>query len=203
MEDLKRKRRAVDEALETTRQELKKERQKETDAKRSRVRADKLMASLLRIALIIYVLASYKTEPAVKFLVAAGRKRRWPERSEEELESTVVDCFLKVDEHELAALVDEASPSDEAALREAVAYVEQWRLVEWTRALNAQQGVAPSTSAVLQRLEVRRLRVLERVRPVSRGTDAEGKSRMWALRWRRRWASMPKSESGTTFRRAT
>ena len=57
------------------------------------------------------------------------------------------------------------------------------------RGLNAQQGVVLGTNAVLQRLELRRVRVVEGILPVPRGIGAEGKPRMWGLRWRRRWAS--------------
>ena len=42
-------------------------------------------------------------------------------------------------------------------MRDALSYVEQWRLVGWTAQLNEDKGVAPSTEAVLQQLEMQRL----------------------------------------------
>ena len=49
------------------------------------------------------------------------------------------------------------------------------------------KGVAPSTDAVLQRLEESRLQLPDTVRPTPRGTVAEASARQWARRWRRRW----------------
>ena len=72
------------------------------------------------------------------------------------------------------------------------------------RSLNAQQGAALGTNAVLQRLDVRRVRVVEGVRPVPRGIGAEGKPRMWVYGGGGvGQAGMPKSDSGTIFQRAT
>ena len=53
--------------------------------------------------------------------------------------------------------------------------------------LHRQDGVAPSTDAVLQRLEERRASLPEAHRPKPAGTSSEAKGRMWARRWRQKW----------------
>jgi hypothetical protein len=60
-------------------------------------------------------------------------------------------------------------------------------VVAWARGCNEQQGVAPSTEAMLQRLEEQRRRLPEAARPPPRGSSAEGKGRMCASRLRVRW----------------
>ncbi len=99
----------------------------------------------------------------------------------------VEEHFMQVDVDELALLTDMHAPSDTAAMKAALIYVEQLQLARWTARLNAEQGVAPSTESVLQRFEERRCQIPLGVRPPCVGTGAETKARMWASAWRRRW----------------
>ena len=177
----------MDAALADIRGEVKAERQRQKDMQRRQANAWKLTAVLEHTVLIIYGLTGYAAEPAVNFLAACGRRRHWPEKSEEELETIVVDLFLKVDAVELAGLTDTEGPADPAAMVAALPVVEQWRLVAWTAGANTTKGVAPSTDALLHRLEVERLKLPEAVRPEPRGTVADSRAREWARRWRRRW----------------
>ena len=183
---LQRKRKLAAESAQVKR-ELRevKRRQKEIAAVQAKTWV--LPLALQRVVLIIYALAAYEAEPAVKYLATRGRVHHWPEKTEEDLEAMVGDLFLAVDEHELAALADPESPLDKDAFRAALGFVEQWRLFAWSRALNHNQGVAPSCGSVLERYDGRLGLVPAEVRPALLGVARECKARMWALRWRRRW----------------
>ena len=151
---------------------------------RSEQRAWKLSTVLVHSLLIICSLADCAA--AAKFLINAGKRRHWPEMSEEDATRRVQDLFLEADVGELAGLTDVDNPSDAEALRTALPYVEQWRLCQWTQALN-EQGLAPSTSSVLQRYEEGRAQIPEDVRPRFQGTAADNRGRKWAKLFRRRW----------------
>ena len=181
------RKRALDEALAANRAELKRARRGARDSTRAAARMWQLSDSTRRIALIAYVLADYHVEPAVRFLVASGRERHWPGKLEEELATMVEDHFLEVGETELAAITDMEGPADGKAMKAALSYVEQWRLAEWATRLNTDKGVAPSTEALLQQLEVQRLALPELVRPDARGSVVEPRARVWASSFRRRW----------------
>ena len=188
-EDLWKRKQELDTALAQVRREERRAKQRDKDAQKSQRTAWKMSTNLLHTVLIIYALAGYTAEPAVKYLVNSGRKRHWPEKSEEEVAAMVEDCFLQVDVDDLACLTDKADPSDATAMKAALKYVEEWRLVVWARGLNSEQGVAPSTDSVLRRLENNRLSLPEAVRPDAVGTSAQSKARVWAQKWRLRWGA--------------
>ena len=50
---------------------------------------------LKRIAIICYVLAEWRVEPAVAFLNAKAVHKRWPARSETEVATLVEDTWLQ------------------------------------------------------------------------------------------------------------
>ena len=139
--------------------------------------------------MIIYMLAAYRAVPASKFLQLAGRKRRWPERSGEELDILVEALFVQCDVGVLAHRCDLEDPEDPAALTEALKHVEEWRALAYVEDLNKRCGVAPSTEDVLQKMEQNRLKIPTPLRPVGKGVAAEVKARMWARRWRDRWGA--------------
>lgn len=85
--------------------------------------------------------------------------------------------------------MDLDNPTDVDALRDALSYVEQWRLAEWGVTLNNQQGVAPTTDAVLARLFANHQQLPKAVRPRDVGDVGKGSARKWAHRWRRRWGA--------------
>jgi hypothetical protein len=189
MEDLLARRRALDAARACTKLQLKRARQSLRDGMRAEVKAWRLSDALRRSVLIVYVLADYNIEVAARFLAAGGRKRHWPERSEEELAAVVEHHFLETSAAELASLTDTEDPSDVASMKAALSYVGQWRLVGWATGLNVAKGVAPSTEAVLHRLEAQRLELPEAVRPDPRGTITDARARVWASAWRKRWGA--------------
>ena len=185
--DLRCRLRNVNAALAARRAEIRRTTASEKGKQRRRADAWGLGSVVLQTALIVYATAGYVAEPAVVFLRNSGRKRHWPPMEDGELASLVEECFLQTDVATLTALTDPDKPSNAAAYSAATKYVEEWRLVTWTADLNRSQGVAPPTSAVLQRRE-------EMVRPDAgerdtalRLTAASASARVWAHRWRRRW----------------
>ena len=139
----------------------------------------------------------YSARPAAKYLLSSGRRRHWPQKSEEELEEMVESLFMKCDVDELADLADTQNPKDMTAMRAALPYVEQWRLAKWATQVNVQQGVAPSTESVLQQYEAQRQQLPEAVRPRAVGVPAQNSARVWAHAWR--VGSMVASEFGSKF----
>ena len=108
---------------------------------------------LTTVILIIYTLAGYRAAPAVHFLQKAARKRKWPEKSDEDVRRLVEDMFVEADLEELAGMCDMEGPTDPAAMQEAVRVVEEWRAFEYVKDMNTRLGLAPSTAAVLELLE--------------------------------------------------
>jgi len=62
----------------------------------------------------------------------------------------------------------------------AVKYVEEWRVVEFVKDANSRLGLAPSTEAILQKMEANRLQLPTHMQPESKGTAAEAKARISA-----------------------
>ena len=89
---------------------------------------------LKRIAIICYVLAEWRVEPAVAFLNAKAVHKRWPARSETEVATLVEDTWLAAVEDDIdrvGALTSTEAPLDVVAMRTALHYVEQWRVGAW------------------------------------------------------------------------
>jgi hypothetical protein len=183
---LQKRKAELDEAIAENRQQRKKAKQQLKDQKKAGAKVWKLSETLLRSVLIVYMLCGYRSEPCVVFLIQNGRRRHWPEKSAEDLLQLVEDAFMAAEVDELHALADTEQPLDVDAMGAAQGYVQQWRLAEWARSLNA-IGIAPSTENCLQRLEQWRLQVPAAVRPRAVGSAAEPKARMWASGWRNRF----------------
>ena len=186
-EEMRQRSRELSAALTQTNREFKAaQRQQERDRSRQ-ARFWQLPVEVLRPVLIAYFLAGCVADPAVKYLGGCGRRRHWPDKSEEELKRIIEDAFLRVDAAELAALTDECNPADEGAMKAALKMVSEWRLAAWARNLNEEHALAPSTEAVLQRYEDLRERMPDAARVPYRGTVADASARMWATKFRRRW----------------
>ena len=172
-------------------QEISKKKQK-ADYQEQAAKKQWLVAGpLLNMVLMIYVLAGYTTKPAAKYLIIAARKRQWPEKPEAEVMRLVGDKFAEARHiEEVAALIDADTAPDRAALKEAIAFVEEWRLFDDTAKLNYEQGVAPSAEFLLQRYEKNIEKLPEDLRPRSRGTSSEASSRMFLWRHRTRWGGI-------------
>ena len=104
--DLQRQKRAIDAAIAVNRQELKRARWRQKDARRAEASVWRLTAFVSDVVLIIYVLTGYFLEPAIRFLRSVGQKRRWPQKSEDELGLIVEQVFSAVDPDDIAALTD-------------------------------------------------------------------------------------------------
>ena len=185
--DLQRQQANVDAELADARRQVKAAKQLEKDRKKARTRVWALSSLLKHTVLIVFVLTGYKPEPIVNFLSNSGRRRHWPEKTEEELLTLARDLFLEFSVEELAALTDMEGPSDLAAMRSAVAFVQEWGVVVWTRQQNAQCGDAPCTEFVLQQFEEDSTHVPAWVRPVAVGVASDASARMRICRWRKRW----------------
>ena len=73
----------------------------------------------------------------------------WPQpKPDEALARTVEDEFLAVDEQYFAALVDLNDPADPAALRDAIAFVEEWRVAVWARRCFVKTGAARGSDCI-------------------------------------------------------
>jgi hypothetical protein len=138
---------------------------------------------LRRRVLLIYTLADCTPEPAALYLTAAAAERHWPPRDNADIVRTIEDAFLAADVDEIASLSDVAHPLDAAALRPAIACVEQWRLRSWVEVQN-RRGVNPDTRLVLEEFEQMRAALPADLRPgLWLGTPG---ARVRATRWRRR-----------------
>jgi hypothetical protein len=185
--DLASQRASIKAELSSTRKSIRDEKRARKDKAQRMASQWQLNSKAIKLCMTIYMLAEYRAAPAIRFLHVTGRKRKWPERSDEELQRLVEDSFMNQDVAELAAMCNVEGPQGTALTREAVQYVDDWRAAEYVRDLNARLGVAPSTADVLQKLESNRLQWPEAVRPSPKGTVGEAKARVWAQRFRRRY----------------
>ena len=179
---------AVSRDLSAVRQQARSERRRQGREDKRNERAWRLSEWQRHVLLIIYTLAGYNAPPASKFLASEALRRKWPPKSDEELQVIVEDAFLEVPEAKLADLCYLPEPLDPAAAKEAVRWAEEWRLAKWIEGFN-DRGAAPPTGSVLERLEQQRRALPEGVRPNPRGTVAETRARMYALRFRNRWGA--------------
>ena len=184
MGDPRERQEALNAELAASRRALQNARQKAKRAAKAQSALWCLAPELKRVASIAYDLAECVAEPSVRFLNDAAGKREWPEKGQQEVQAVVEALFLAADAAEVASLTDPSEPADQHAFREAAKHMQEWRVVAWARSCNAQQGVAPSTEALLQRVEEERRRLPEAARPPPRGSGAEAKGRMWASRLR-------------------
>lgn len=108
-------------------------------------RAWRLTTLMVHVVLIIFASCDYKAPPAVKYLITAGKKRRWPEKPESEVAELVANIFMECDVNALAGLADKDNPTDSEAFAAAVRYIEEWHMVAFVEDQNVRLGLAPST----------------------------------------------------------
>ena len=152
-------------------------------------RAWLLSTFALHVVLITYALCEYKAPAAVKFLATTGRKRRWPEKPEPELQELVENLFMECEANELAELADEDDPKHPEAFAVAVRYSEEWKMAAFVEDQNVRLGLAPTTESLLHRWECTRAKYPEVFRPMDPGLVAEARARKWAQRWKVRWGA--------------
>jgi hypothetical protein len=163
------------------------ERERERRASLAQRRHWQLSGAVLKVALIIYQLARANTEPVVVYLRAQARKRHWPEREDADIAELAVWAFLRADDGVYIDLTDIDAPSDPAAMRTALDYVEQWRVARDALEHNLARGAALSSGSLLHRFEEARQQLPEALRPRHRGVGAESKGRSFMSRFRMRW----------------
>ena len=160
--------------------------------KKARVQGDRekrgwqLTVFMSHVVLIAYALCDYQAPAAIQFLVGTGRKRRWPEKSEAELQDLVECLFLECDTEDFTNLADKANPKDPEAFKVAAQHTEEWKLAVHVADQNVRLGIAPSTESLLNLWKHRRAAYHEASRPSDPGSVAEDKARQWARRWRLR-----------------
>ena len=142
---------------------------------------------MTRVVVIAFMLTDGVADPGVVYLLQHMRIQHWkPEKSEDEVASIVRDSFIATDIDEIAALCDEGSPLDPAAYAEAVRFVEEWRVVDWTVAQN-KKGIALPSSMLLDQKERRRGALPAHARPPPWGSSMSASSRKRVSRLRERW----------------
>ena len=169
--------------------QLKKAKGEAKELREREQRAWRLSTFMVHVVLIAYALGQFKVPAAVKFLTTTGRKRRWPEKPESELQEMVENVFLECDLTELANLSDKDNPTHPEAFAAAARYFEEWAMAVFVEEQNMRLGLAPSTEFLLDRWRQRRLMYPEGTRPLDPGLVSESKARKWARRWRIRWGA--------------
>lgn len=187
LDELRRRRRDLDERARMVSCELRALLRVQRAKKERAGSAWQLSERLVRVALIIYVLAGYATEPAVVFLRNAVSARNWPEMSDDQFVRLVEQLFLDADENDIAAFSDEANPLDSDAMRVALRYVREWRLVAWGKRLNEERGVAPSVRMLVDKAHELGVTCSNGVFPKPIGCAVGSAARVWARRFRSRW----------------
>ena len=162
--------------------------------KEERVRARQwvLTHSMRHTVLIIVDQSQGDVEAAAMYLGAVAAERHWPTKSDLERRHFAEDVFIHATcSYALleyyVGLVDVASTRDPDAMRVALRYALEWRVVNWARRQNLEKQLAPDTDQLLDRLEEERLKLPEGVRPPERGTSHSSAARKWASRLRERW----------------
>ena len=174
----------IDDELTALRAQVQQERVRE----RQWVTTDRMRHAIL----IMLDQAQGDAAPAAKFLEVTAMERHWPARPDEDRRRLAEDVFLRstcsdAALEEYAAVVDLEDPTDPLAANVALRYVLEWRVVRWATRQNLEKQLAPNTGQLLDRYELERLRLPERVRPPPRGTSQSACARRWATRLRGRW----------------
>ena len=174
-------------ALATTRKQIRAIQKKEHKAKQRRERQWRLSEFLKRVALILFATANHDPVAAATFLARQAAKQKWEPKPDGEVRGMVEDLFMAIELEEFTNLCDVANSTAPDCMRAAMAFWQEWSVNGWVEGANLQQGVAPSTAAMLGQLERHRLATPQAVRPPARGVAAQGKARAWAARYRQRW----------------
>lgn len=186
LETLHSQKHALDCEIAETRRQVKLVCSKIAHARASRARHWVLTGQARDVALSIYLMADYRTEPAVVYLKRICRERHYPARSDAEIAHLVVDEFLKASTEYLLHLGGEEATCDATVTSTALSYVDEWRVAEWTLAQNL-KGVAPCTPSVLCQFEALRSARPERLRLSSWGLSTNSSTRKRVCRWRKRF----------------
>lgn len=184
---LVRKRAVISAELSVVRRTIKRSRRTVANAVAATQTEWSLHGRLGNATVLMYALAGYDTGAPVGFLTRHAHNVGWHVKAPADICRIVEDRFLEMDTDVLEALRDESDSTDAAALHDAVAEVEQWRLASWVGAQNRDIGVAPTTAVLADRYEHQRTLVSTSVRPRSWGLKGSSAMRKRACRWRRKF----------------
>ena len=146
-----------------------------------------LTEGMRSVVAMVYVMSQYNVEPAVQFLLACGRERHWTPLDEKSLSRLVEDVFMSFGGDAIANLTCLNHPMDHCAMKTAIRYLREWHVVEQTRRVNSEKGVAPSSAWMLERAEEFRLTLPVDLQPRSLGTLLNPSGRRWIHRLRAVW----------------
>ena len=179
----------IDSQLCGVRRELAVAMRKQRDARTRVNRAWNLPGTIEGAVRIAYVLSDYEVEPALVFLRAVGRARRWPDLSDQQLTIMIEDVFLDSDDACVAAIADGTAPTDCESMRLALPYVREWRLVAWGRRLHHENGIAPTARMLVNKAHELGVTFGVGTSTVPIGRAVLSSARVWAGRFRDRWGA--------------
>ena len=108
--DLRAQAATLDADLADVRAQMKKAKQKRKDSAKQAKKAWVFTEYVSTVALILYVLAGYVSAPAVKYVMGEAARRKWPAKTEEEVQGLVEDVFLRTSENDIADFCDLETP---------------------------------------------------------------------------------------------
>ena len=105
----------------------------------------------------MYAQAGYEPGLAADYVEPLACRTKWTTRARDDIEKFIEDELLRATDDEIAGVVmPEGTAYVSAAVRAQKILLEQ-RLVHWVHRTNRQQGVAPTTSMVLDVAEEHRM----------------------------------------------
>ena len=105
----------------------------------------------------IYVQAGYEPGPAADYVEALACRKKWTTRARDDIDKFIEDELLRATDDDIAgAVMPEGTAYVSAAVRAQKILLEQ-RLDHCVHCTNRQQGVAPTTSMVLNVAEEHRV----------------------------------------------
>ena len=142
-----------------------------------------LTTPLRRLVLHMYVQAGYEPGPAADYVEALASRKKWRTRAREDIERFIEDEFLQSTDEVVTDVVLAQRIGHVCAAVRAQTILLERRLAHWAQRANRQQGVAPTTSMVLDAAEAQRMADprADELRP--KGAVDGGRVRMWAWHW--------------------
>ena len=135
----------------------------------------------------MYAQAGYEPGPADNYMEALARRKKWTTLARDDIDKFIRDEFLRATDDEIANVVMLEGKGHVCAAVRADKLLLERRLVHCAQRVSRLQGVAPTTSMVLDAVEQQRTagHWANALRP--QGAADEGRARMRAWCWRRRW----------------
>ena len=146
---------------------------------------------VVAVLLLLYYLGNYSSVFSVAYVQCLAKKKKWPERSDEEILDVVQRLFLSVDATTFAELTsDEASEvyTYRRAQQAARKFKAEYEAVIWTKDANARKGLAPGSDVILFRLvRASEQEPADLTSPLCHFLDATSSGRVYMHRWRKQY----------------